>query len=217
MVIGLARCGDYGVSTSWRQWAATHQREFHKQHRAIAAGLCAQASIEAVTVPPTLLIGLFLPRVVHAAGPGHGKSFIRGYGAANAVPIAPPVGDALLSSLGQAVTAVALVYDRVSLLAIRARTYDFGDRGDYGARSAYGAIACVGLCCSGVAAPFRATMLAGHRVTMTTLIDQMASAPPAATRHGRRQNRCKSDTLRERLLLNSPLSRFRPAPARGLY
>jgi ABC-type nickel/cobalt efflux system permease component RcnA len=101
-----------GVDASVAQWAAGWQREFQN---GLAAALRALRSGDSGAF--AWLMGLaFGYGVVHAVGPGHGKLLIGGYGAARRVKAQRLSLIALASSLGQAVTAIVLVYGGMLVL-----------------------------------------------------------------------------------------------------
>lgn len=182
VVIALAALWWTGGFDRLAQWAAAHQRAFQNNIalslRAVRAG-----QPEAVTA---LLSACFAYGVVHAAGPGHGKVLIGGYGAAKAVPMLRLSVIALLSSLGQAVTAVALVYTGVSLLHLgRERMISLTEA--IMAPSAMARLPVSGCGCSGGACAISARRFPRREIittitTITTSTTMKVSAPPVVMR-----------------------------------
>lgn len=129
----------FGGMNTISQWAAVQQRE---AQNALAGGLRAvragQPGAWATLMGLCAAYGFF-----HAAGPGHGKLVIGGYGAAARVTALRLSGLALVSSLAQALMAVVLVAAGAFLLNLsRDQMVDTADR--VLAPASYIAIALVG-------------------------------------------------------------------------
>lgn len=139
VLLGLVALWWQGGFDRLALWAAQQQREFQN---AIAAALRAARASQPGAVA-ALLSACFAYGLAHAAGPGHGKVLIGGYGLARRVPMLRLSAIALISSLGQAVTAVALVYAGVGLLSA-GREAMVGATEDFLAPASYAAIALIG-------------------------------------------------------------------------
>ncbi|WP_170761637.1 nickel/cobalt transporter [Ruegeria lacuscaerulensis] len=121
-------------------WAAGEQREFQNQ---IARSLRA-ARAEQPEAVATLLTVCFAYGFFHAIGPGHGKVLIGGYGLGRRIAFWRLSAISVLSSLGQAVTAIVLVYAGVLVFQM-SRESLVGTTEQVMAPISYAAIAAIGL------------------------------------------------------------------------
>ncbi|MES0825932.1 nickel/cobalt transporter [Ruegeria sp. SCP11] len=129
-----------GGFDSLAAWAAGEQREFQNQiARALRAARAEQP--EAVA---TLLTVCFAYGFFHAIGPGHGKVLIGGYGLGRRVAFWRLSAISVLSSLGQAVTAIVLVYAGVLVFQMSRESLVEATE-QVMAPISYGAIAAIGL------------------------------------------------------------------------
>jgi ABC-type nickel/cobalt efflux system permease component RcnA len=121
-------------------WAIRQQRAFQNT---IALSLRAVRSGDNAAIF-ALVAACFAYGLAHAAGPGHGKVLIGGYGFARKVPMLRLSVVALAASLGQAITAIGLVYMGVLILNLTRQTM-VGVTEQFFAPVSYSAIAAIGL------------------------------------------------------------------------
>lgn len=140
VMVGLATFWMTGGLDRLGFWAAAQQREFQNGIARALRGVRAGETSAVIA----LLSACFAYGLAHAAGPGHGKVLIGGYGFARKVPMLRLSLIALAASLGQAVTAVVLVTAGV-LVFNAGREAMVGMTEALMAPVSYGAIALIGL------------------------------------------------------------------------
>tara|TARA_R110002094_G_scaffold106220_1_gene104788 strand:- start:1985 stop:2887 length:903 start_codon:yes stop_codon:yes gene_type:complete len=140
VIIGLALIWLSGGFEQLGLWAAGQQRAFQNT---IAMALRGARAGEAGAVL-ALVSACFAYGLAHAAGPGHGKVLIGGYGFARKVPMLRLSLIALAASLGQAVMATLLVYAGVLILNL-SRQAMIGVTEQIFAPASYVAIVAIGL------------------------------------------------------------------------
>jgi ABC-type nickel/cobalt efflux system permease component RcnA len=140
LIAGLAVLYASGADRALTQWALSGQRAAQDT---MAGGLRALRAGEGAALAGFLIV-CFSYGFFHAAGPGHGKLLIGGYGAARAVGAWRLSAVALIASLAQGLSAVALVAAGVWVWQLgRAQMTDLADR--LLAPLSFGAIALIGL------------------------------------------------------------------------
>lgn len=140
VILGLLWFWTSGGFDQLAIWAAGEQREFQNQiARALRAVRSGEPEALALLLSVCFAYGFF-----HAVGPGHGKVLIGGYGLGRKVAFLRLTSISLLSSLGQAVTAIALVYAGVLVFNL-SRNQLLNTTEQVMAPVSYGAIAAIGL------------------------------------------------------------------------
>jgi ABC-type nickel/cobalt efflux system permease component RcnA len=140
LIAGLTVLYASGADRALTQWALSGQRAAQDT---MAGGLRALRAGEGAALAGFLIV-CFSYGFFHAAGPGHGKLLIGGYGAARAVGAWRLSAVALIASLAQGLSAVALVAAGVWVWQLgRAQMTDLADR--LLAPLSFGAIALIGL------------------------------------------------------------------------
>ncbi len=119
VAVGLGLIWALGGYQALLDWVLVEQR---RAQSTLAAALRALRG-GAPGAMAGLMVVCFSYGVLHAAGPGHGKVLIGGYGLAQRVRLGPLAAVALAASLAQAAAAVLLVYGFFAVLGwTRART-----------------------------------------------------------------------------------------------
>lgn len=118
LILGLVVAGGMALLWATGGYAALQAQVLQGQREVQSALAAAVRNIRAGQAGALagLLTVSFSYGVLHAAGPGHGKVLIGGYGIGRRVPVLALSAIALGSSLAQAAVAVAVVYAGVAVL-----------------------------------------------------------------------------------------------------
>ena len=146
LIIGFVIAGGLAVLYGIGGFDAVHRiiEASHRQMQSTLAGAVRHLRSGDPGALAALLVACFSYGFIHAAGPGHGKVLIAGYGVGRRVPLMRLSVLALASSLAQSLVAIGLVFAGVTALGWT-REQMVGVTEDVMRPVSYGAILLLGL------------------------------------------------------------------------
>lgn len=146
LIIGFVIAGGLAVLYGFGGFDAVHRiiEASQRQMQSTLAGAVRHLRSGDPGALAALLVACFSYGFIHAAGPGHGKVLIAGYGVGRRVPLARLSVLALASSLAQSLVAIGLVFAGVTALGWT-REQMVGVTEDVMRPVSYGAILLLGL------------------------------------------------------------------------